>query len=182
MICKQCNTEFEGRADAKYCSAKCRVVANRNTNKAKCNKFEDLPIDVQHSIDRLSDSPEEFIQRAAIAIDYANKHSGSRHTGIDPDMVVNKPEGYKPVAELLPDEYNRVTKPSDPGYGGHGVVEHCINCRDVLSPLEQPRQYPGMCLACSTDNGGVHKDGMIRQTPKARPKLNYNPMIHDVMC
>jgi len=31
MKCKQCGNEFEGRADAKYCSAKCRVAANRNT-------------------------------------------------------------------------------------------------------------------------------------------------------
>lgn len=29
MICKQCGKEFEGRADAQYCSANCRKVASR---------------------------------------------------------------------------------------------------------------------------------------------------------
>ena len=47
MKCSVCNTEFEGRSDAKYCSSKCRVAANRNkdvelsvtsvTDNAKCN-------------------------------------------------------------------------------------------------------------------------------------------------
>ena len=30
MKCKQCNQPFDGRADAQYCSAKCRVAAKRN--------------------------------------------------------------------------------------------------------------------------------------------------------
>ena len=29
MLCKVCNTEFEGRSDAIYCSSKCRKMANR---------------------------------------------------------------------------------------------------------------------------------------------------------
>lgn len=30
MKCIKCNTEFEGRADAKFCSPKCRVAYSRN--------------------------------------------------------------------------------------------------------------------------------------------------------
>ena len=30
MLCSTCGKEFEGRSDARYCSAKCRVYAKRN--------------------------------------------------------------------------------------------------------------------------------------------------------
>lgn len=32
MICTVCNQEFEGRSDAKFCSSKCKMKANRNRN------------------------------------------------------------------------------------------------------------------------------------------------------
>ena len=59
--CQQCNQEFESkRTDAKYCSAKCRVTANRVTDNVTDNPavgvtdnkptFDDLPLDVQRDI------------------------------------------------------------------------------------------------------------------------------------
>ena len=47
--------------------------------------FKSLPADVQHTIDRISDSPEEKAQRTAIALHYQAKHPDSVHKGIDYD-------------------------------------------------------------------------------------------------
>jgi len=43
--------------------------------------FKSLPIDVQHSIDRISDSPEEKSRRTANAIDYQRMFPNSLHRG-----------------------------------------------------------------------------------------------------
>ena len=148
MICKQCKQEFEGRADALYCSARCRVAGSRNkedvlsvtsvTDTAKCNKpkrqtFTDLPLDVQHAIDRISDSPEEKVVRTAIAVDYQAKHPGSQHRGIDYQA---EPRG--------------TAKPGDALYQPSGIEEYCCGCNVVLPQLEQPRQHTGACIACVT--------------------------------
>ena len=38
MICSVCKVEFEGRSNAKYCSPKCRVAANRNIKDSVTDK------------------------------------------------------------------------------------------------------------------------------------------------
>lgn len=43
--------------------------------------FKSLPLDVQHSIDRISDSPEEKGRRTANALDYQAKFPNSQHRG-----------------------------------------------------------------------------------------------------
>ena len=95
MECKQCNQEFEGRAGAKYCSAKCRKSASRE---AKCDisvteepilvtdnteelvtdvcatmpdvegEFEDLPPDVQRAIEYMSQARSKLL-----GIDYEDE-------------------------------------------------------------------------------------------------------------
>jgi len=37
MKCLQCKEEFEGRADAKFCSSKCRLIAHRNETDNEIN-------------------------------------------------------------------------------------------------------------------------------------------------
>ena len=50
----------------------------------KANKgFKSLPVDVQHTIDRISDSPEEKARRTSIALAYQAKYPNSVHKGID---------------------------------------------------------------------------------------------------
>ena len=109
MLCKVCNTEFEGRSDAIYCSPKCRVMANRNkcdsvtanvtanvmanvmANLAGKPKFEgfelpdgfgDLPEDVRLTISRISDDPAEFCRRTTIALNYQRLFPNSVHRGV----------------------------------------------------------------------------------------------------
>lgn len=45
MKCKQCEEEFEGRADAKYCSPGCRVTANRNKRNTVTDKLPEVVTD-----------------------------------------------------------------------------------------------------------------------------------------
>ena len=63
------------------------TVKKSNAERQACYRadklFKTLPLDVQHTIDRLSDSPEEKTQRTAIAIDYQHSHPNSQHRGID---------------------------------------------------------------------------------------------------
>jgi hypothetical protein len=93
MKCNQCNNEFKGRADAKYCSPKCRIKANRNrlsvtkisvtdnpipvtansieetvaTMPDVEGEFEDLPIDVQQAIEYMSRA------RSKLGVDYEDE-------------------------------------------------------------------------------------------------------------
>ena len=97
----------------------------------KRQTFTDLPADVQHTIDRISDSPEERAVRTAIAVDYQAKHPGSQHKGIDYEA---EPRG--------------TAKPGDPDYQPSGIEEHCCGCGATLPQLEQPRQHTGACIAC----------------------------------
>ncbi len=49
----------------------------------KANKvFKSLPLDVQRSIERLSDSPEEKARRTQAALDYQKKFPDNRHKGV----------------------------------------------------------------------------------------------------
>ena len=98
----------------------------------KANKiFKGLPLDVQHTIDRISGSPEEKAVRTAIAIDYADGHPESAHRGIDYEA--------EPMSAALP---------GSPDYKPHsGPDEHCV-CGRVLPRLEHPRQHEGKCLEC----------------------------------
>ena len=101
--CKNCGHEFEGkRADAKYCSDICRVIFNRNisvesvtvsvTDNPKRGKdikcFEDLPPDVQQTIDRMSIVDGKIdqtikVNRTAIAVHYQYLFPGRFHsTGV----------------------------------------------------------------------------------------------------
>jgi len=101
MRCKVCNSEFEGRSDALYCSAKCRVTANRRkrdsvTDNVTANlsgkekfegfelpdRFSDLPEGVQLTISRLSDGPEEFRRRAIMALGYQKMFPNNVHKGV----------------------------------------------------------------------------------------------------
>jgi len=111
-------------------------------------EFSDLPLDVQHSIDRTSDSPEEKVRRTIIALDYQKKFPNKPHTGIDPDDEL--PEGYKVADELKSGEFNHVSLPGDEAYVSSGVVERCVYCGKVLPELESPRSDDGVCLQCST--------------------------------
>ena len=95
-------------------------------------KAQALPIDVQRTIERISDSPEEIKQRTAIALQYQKNHPGSRHTGIDYDA-----------------EPRSTAKPGDEDYTPHdGPDEYCDECDITLLRLEQQRQHPGTCLTC----------------------------------
>ena len=94
--------------------------------------FDGLPLDVQHTIDRISTSPEERAQRIAIALDYQAKHPGSRHKGIDYDS-----------------QPRSTAKPGDADYQSSGIEERC-GCGAVLPELERPRMYPAKCYRCST--------------------------------
>jgi len=101
----------------------------------KANKqFKSLPLDVQHSIDRISSSPEARAARIAIATDYADRHPESACKGIDYEA--------EPMSAALP---------GSPEYKPHsGPDEYCDSCDRVLPRLERPRKYPGMCLRCAT--------------------------------
>ena len=100
----------------------------------KGNKtFKGLPLDVRHTIARISDSPEERAVRTAIAVDYQAKHPGSQHRGID---YTAKPRS--------------TARPGDAAYQPSGIEEYCCGCGATLPQLEQPRQHTGACIACVT--------------------------------
>ena len=93
--------------------------------------FDSLPIDVRMSIDSLSRSPEEKAQRTAIALDYQYKHGKRPGTGMDCHIPTS------------------TARPGDDDYQAHiGPDEPCSQCDNILPRLEQPRQYPGMCMVC----------------------------------
>ena len=91
VICEGCSKSFVAqRATAKYCSAGCKQEAYRNKTATVTGDvvtlptaFESLPLDVQHTIDRISDSSEEKARRTSIALDYQAKYPNSVHKGID---------------------------------------------------------------------------------------------------
>ena len=60
-----------------------QVLSNAERQaKFKANQvFKSLPPDVQQSIDRLSDSPEEKVNRTAIAANYQKMFPGNVHRG-----------------------------------------------------------------------------------------------------
>ena len=64
-----------------------KTSQNSNAERQACYRadklFKTLPLDVQHTIDRISDSPEEKAQRTIIALNYQAKHPGNVHKGID---------------------------------------------------------------------------------------------------
>ena len=92
--------------------------------------FRTLPLDVQHTILSIS-SDEEFKQRTVIALDYQYKHGKRPCTGMDCHIPAS------------------TAKPGDDDYHTHtGPDEGCSQCHSTLPRLEQPRQYPGMCMVC----------------------------------
>lgn len=106
MICTQCGTEMTGRADARYCSAKCRMKANRNKTEA---------VSVTDVTDKLSvtdtDKPANFGQSNCQCRHCQNNRThGSR-------LTINHGP-YKPASELRDGEVNRVSLPSDVDYRG----------------------------------------------------------------
>jgi len=155
--CMQCLEPFEGRIDALYCSAKCRVTAKRNrekivvTDNAKCNMtFKDLSKRVQTEINGMTnwckmkgieDDREARIKRA---IHYQQLFSDSRSKSrrFTGQMTDFEKANYKPVSELKPGQYNPVSKPGDFSYGpdgnnkckqcgkdtGHKLVVKCLTC------------------------------------------------------
>jgi len=97
----------------------------------KASGFDSLPIDVRMSIASMSRSPEEKAQRTAIALDYQYKHGKRPGTGMDCHIPAS------------------TAKPGDDDYHTHtGPDEGCSQCHSTLPRLEQPRQYPGMCMVC----------------------------------
>ena len=100
-ICKQCNKEFEAkRADAVYCSANCRVTANRVTDKS------------------VTDNPPVCVTD--------NPYPGGPDCtcGMCKNKVINKSSKiinhgpYKTAANLKENEINRVPIPGDIDYAG----------------------------------------------------------------
>ena len=124
----------KGNAGAEKGNAE-RFLSNAERQaRFKANKaYKSLPVDVQHTIDRISTSPEERAQRIAIALDYQAKHPGSRHMGIDYDSQI----------------FFNTAKPGDADYHTSGIKELC-SCGAVLPQLEQPRQYSAKCYRCCT--------------------------------
>jgi len=106
-------------------------VTSVGCNSEGVTGFDSLTIDVQRSIDSLSRSPEEKAQRTAIALDYQYKHGKRPCTGMDCHIPAS------------------TAKPGDDDYHTHtGPDEGCSQCHSTLPRLEQPRQYPGMCMVC----------------------------------
>lgn len=116
------------------------MEANSNETQKKSNAerqacyrvdklFKTLPLDVQHSIESLSDTPEEKAQRTAIALDYQKRFTKRPGTGIDCRMPKN------------------LARPGDEDYQASGVTQNC-ECGSLLPQLEQPRQYKGTCQPC----------------------------------
>lgn len=58
---------------------------NSNAERQACYRaaklFKTLPLDVQRSIERLSDSPEEKVNRTAIALNYQKMFPSNVHRG-----------------------------------------------------------------------------------------------------
>ena len=117
-------------SDKKREQTRLRVERYRE-KQAALPAFDDLPIDVQLSIDRISDSPEEKARRTAVALGYQRVYGKRNGYGLDCRMPVNS------------------AKPGDDDYQPHTEHdEYCADCDGVLPRLEQPRQYPGVCLPC----------------------------------
>jgi len=98
MQCKQCNQEFEGRADARYCSPGCRVTANRN----KCNSVTD------NSVKVVTDNPYPGGPDCGCRHCANVRASGSGH-------ILNHGL-HKTTYELSQGELNRVSLPGDIDY------------------------------------------------------------------
>ena len=100
MECIVCNQVFEAkRADARYCSAKCRVTANRNKDAVTDNSVTDkLPANYG-----LDDCQCKHCQQAC-----SRGAQGS---------IINHGQ-WKPIGELQPKEVNRVALPGDVDYRG----------------------------------------------------------------
>lgn len=121
MECRQCGKEFEGRSDARYCSAKCRVTANRAKAESVTDKkagptcFEDLPADVQRTIESMASSPEDKQVRTERALRYQMMFPSLYSKGIDLSPI-GLPTNYKIADQLKPGEHNSVSKPGDLDY------------------------------------------------------------------
>jgi hypothetical protein len=117
--------------------------ANREANKRYRDKQKGitqgitLPRDVEETIERLSDTPEERAARRAIASRYQMLYPSPFSRGIAV-RELKKPDGA----------LHRVSRPGDSDYVPCGVPEACCECDRPLPSLEQPRQSRGMCLDC----------------------------------
>ena len=133
MICTQCNHVFKGRADARYCSAKCRKAANRDkvkcddvTDKPKCDKTPDV-------IPKIQNTPEFSIPNfgqpgCECRHCKNNRHNGSR-------LVINHGP-HKPASELKSGEVNRVSLPGDVDSVGTEGMSRRASWED--SPTPEP--------------------------------------------
>ena len=112
-----------------------------------CRKmtFKDLPLDVQQSIEYMSQARAEAGENSYENEKQARTERAIKYQQLYPD-VVYRPDGVN--------------------------LELCRVCQAELPALEQPRRYSGTCLSCSTDRGGVFKDGMIRSKHDHRPDTN----------
>jgi hypothetical protein len=101
--CAYCGVLFEAkRADARYCSDKCRVTANRN----KSDRLNVTPV-----TDNVTDKPANFgMDNCECRHCRAVKSNKSNH-------ILNHGQ-YKPAGELAPGELNRVALPGDVDYVG----------------------------------------------------------------
>jgi len=115
--------------------------------KGKITCFEDLPADVQRSIERLSDSPEEKARRTANAIAYQQRNPGrTQNTGLDIGEV-ELPEGYKTSDQLAPGEHNRISKPGDDDYpqeqglchtcGAETQIKAITRCKECIEGVDK---------------------------------------------
>ena len=107
MQCIVCNGVFEAkRADAVYCSAKCRKAGSR----VKCDNKCDTVTDNTASIVTDNSLPANFGQP-----DCQCRHCQSNRASGSKFILNHGP--YKRSAELAGNEFNRVSLPGDVDYG-----------------------------------------------------------------
>jgi len=107
MICVECGVEFESkRSTARYCSAKCRVTANR-VSVTESLSVTGIDVTDKVSVALPGQMPVNFGRPdCECRMCRNNRYSGSR-------FVINH-GGYK--AELAVNELNRVSLPGDIDY------------------------------------------------------------------
>ena len=105
MICEHCKTDFEAkRADARYCSAKCRVTANRVAD--KCNTVTDNKCNKPAVV---TDKPANYGLE-----DCQCMHCTSARANKSKNTINHGP--YKQFGRLEAKEVNRVALPGDIDY------------------------------------------------------------------
>ena len=122
--------EYRARQKLTRPAEKTNAALDTNAPMTRPTCFEELPADVQATINSMARDDADRQARTERAIRYQQMYPSPHRRGLSVGKI-DLPADYKTAAELKPGEYNRVSKPGDDDYPHELIGGQCKTCGAV---------------------------------------------------